>query len=56
MCWSFGLRESKRATGAHPAPESPSPWRIMTVAVCLVVAGSVIDCRARGVAIVLVLA
>jgi hypothetical protein len=37
--WNFCRRRQFSASDAQPAPLSPSPWAIMTVAVCLVTAG-----------------
>ena len=43
--WNLDLRRQFSAKETQPAPESPRPWAIMTVAVCLVTAGMV---RAEG--------
>lgn len=38
---NFCLRLQFSASPTHPAPLSPSPWAIMTVAVCLFTAGTI---------------
>lgn len=43
--WNFWRRRQFSASETHPAPLSPRPWAMMTVAVCFVTAGMV---RADG--------
>jgi hypothetical protein len=38
---NFCLRLQFSASDTQPAPESPSPWAIITVAVCLFTAGTI---------------